>query len=230
MWQEEFKSADRMSVQAVSCFRALLLGAIVVFALGGCTTSVTVQGTVPTPLVAQLPARVGVYYSPDFKSFRHEEVIEQRGTFKVDIGAQNLIFFENLMQAMFESVRVLNAAVPTPAEAAGLDGVIVPEILKYGFLAPSISGLNFYSASIHYRISLFDMSGNKLGEWTLVGYGKAEGGVFKGDDALGEATLLAIRDGGARIAIDLPAEPVVAQWLQQISRKRATGSMEEDDE
>ncbi len=204
-------------------FCALFLGVAVLLALGGCTTSVTVQGTVPTPLVAKLPARVGVYYSPDFKSFRHEEVIEQRGTFKVDIGAQNLSFFENLMPAMFESVRVLDAAAPTPEEAVGLDGVIIPEILKYGFLAPSISGLNFYSASIHYRITLVDMTGNKIGEWTLVGYGKAEGGVFSGDDALGEATLLAIRDGGARIAIDLPSEPAVAEWLQQTARNRTSG-------
>ncbi|MDZ7684898.1 MAG: hypothetical protein U5O39_07700 [Gammaproteobacteria bacterium] len=58
----------------------------------------------PTPLVSEIPARVGVYFSPDFKSFRHEEVIEQSRTFKVDLGDQNLTFFRSLLDAMFDSV------------------------------------------------------------------------------------------------------------------------------
>lgn len=186
--------------------------------LSGCTTSVTVEGTVPTPLVAKIPANVGVYFSPDFKSFRHEETIEQRGSFSVDLGAQNLTFFRNLMNAMFDTAVEVGEPPVSPARMAelGIDGVIVPEIVKYGFLTPAVSGLNFYSASIHYRISMYDQSGEKIGDWTLVGYGKAEGGVFSADNALGEATLLAIRDGGARIAIDLPNEPAVAAWLERV--------------
>lgn len=193
--------------------------------VAGCTTNVTVEGSVPTPLVAKLPARVGVYYSPDFRSFQHEEVIEQQGTYKVDLGAQNLVFFRNLMDAMFESAVEVDDAIfesedkPSPRRMAeaGLDGVIVPEIEKYGFLTPFISGLNFYSASIHYRVTLYDARGEKVGTWTLVGYGKAEGSVFGANEALGEATLLAIRDGGARIAIDIPAEPAVVAWARKTS-------------
>ncbi len=189
---------------------------LLVLSLSGCTTSVMVEGTVPTPLVAKMPARVGLYFSPDFKSFRHEETIEQRGSYQVDMGQQNLTFFRNLMKAMFESTVEVDEPLLPSETATGIDGVIVPEILKYGFLTPAVSGLNFYSASIHYRVALFDVAGNKVGDWTLVGYGKAEGGVFSGSDALREATLLAIRDGGARIAIDLPLEPAVVDWLQQV--------------
>ena len=186
-------------------------------ALGGCGTNVVVQGTVPTPLVAKMPVNVGVYYSPDFKSFRHEEVIYQKGTYKVDMGDQNLTFFRNLMSAMFLSAQEVGEPPLAPVQMKGLDGVLVPEIVKYGFLTPSVSGLNFYSASIHYRVTLFDRDGKQVGTWTLVGYGKAEGGAFSGDAALGEATLLAIRDGGARLAIDIPAEPVVVDWLARSS-------------
>ncbi len=183
--------------------------------LTGCSTSVTVEGTVPTPLVAKIPARVGVYFSPDFQSFRHEEVIEQRGTYRVDLSEQNLTFFRNLMDAMFETATEVGEPPLSPERMAelGLDGVIVPEIVKYGFLTPAVSGLNFFSASIHYRVTIYDDRGGKVGDWTLVGYGKAEGGVFAGNDALGEATLQAIRDGGARIAIDLPTEPSVVRWI-----------------
>lgn len=183
-------------------------------ALFGCTTNVTVEGRVPTPVVATIPVSVGVHYSEDFKSFQHEEVIEQAGTWKVDLGNQNLSFFRNLFNAMFESVKEVGEPPLDQSELEGLQGVIEPSIVKYGFLTPQVSGLKFYSASIEYEITLYDRAGQKVGSWNVVGYGKSEPGVFGHDEALGEATNLAIRDGGARIAIELPDQPVVAKWLK----------------
>lgn len=183
-------------------------------ALSGCTTNVTVEGRVPTPVVAQIPVSVGVHYPEDFKSFQHEEVIEQAGTWKVDLGNQNLSFFRNLFNAMFESVKEVGEPPLDQSELEGLQGVIEPSIVKYGFLTPQVSGLKFYSASIEYEITLYGRAGQKLGSWNVVGYGKSEPGVFGHDEALGEATNLAIRDGGARIAIELADQPIVAKWLQ----------------
>lgn len=187
--------------------------------LSGCTTSVTVEGRVPTPVVARIPASVGVHYSEDFKSFQHEEVIDQGGTWRVNLGPQNLTFFRNLFDAMFESVREVGEPPLDQSELAGLQGVIEPRIVKYGFLTPRISGLKFYSASIEYEITLYDRAGQKLGSWNVVGYGKSEPGVFGHDEALGEATNQAIRDGGARIAIELVDQPVVAKWLSASQNK-----------
>jgi hypothetical protein len=192
----------------------------------GCTTSVTVEGTIPTPLVAKIPVNVGVYYSDDFKSFQHEETIRQHGNFKVDMGGQNLLFFRNLMTAVFENVteideRPLADEQSSVAEenAAGLDGILIPEIIKYGFLTPNVSGLKFYSASIHYRMSLYDLNNAKLGEWIIVGYGKSERTLFGTTDSLSEATMLAIRDGGARIAIEMESQPVIQSWLEDIGNQ-----------
>ena len=182
--------------------------------LTGCTTNVTVEGSVPTPLVKKIPASVGVYYADSFKSFQHEESIEQRGTWKVDLGDQNLSFFRNLFQAMFTSVKEVGEEPPlAKGQMNKLDGVIVPRIVKYGFLTPDISGLNFYSASIEYQITVYDHSGKRISTWNVVGYGKSEAGMFGRDDALGDATMQAIRDGGARIAIELADQPGVKQWL-----------------
>jgi hypothetical protein len=195
--------------------KAKVLVILLLAVSSGCTTSVTVEGTVPTPLVAKIPLDVGVHFPEDFKSFRHEEVIEQAGTFKINLGEQNLTFFRNLMAAMFDRAMEVNEPPLSDSDAAGLDGVIVPEILKYGFLTPGISGLNFYSASIHYRVTLYSNGGDKIADWTLIGYGKAEGGAFGGGDALSEATLLAIRDGGARIAIEFLNQPGVEDWIKR---------------
>ena len=209
-------------------FSMLLAG---VFLMGGCTTSVTVKGTIPSPLVAKIPVNVGVHYSEDFKSFRHEETIREHGNWEVDMGGQNLLFFRNLMTAVFDNVtevdetffnvekNVENNTAENLENFAGLDGILIPEVIKYGFLTPNVSGLKFFSASIHYRMSLYNVDKEKLGEWTIVGYGKSERTLFGTTESLSEATMLAIRDGGARIAIEMQSQPVVQAWLEGIENQ-----------
>ena len=185
-----------------------LMGALL---LSACTQNVTVEGSLPTPKVRQLPVDVGVYYSETFKAFQHEERVPEDGTWKIAIGEQNVNFFRRLLPAMFDSV----TEVDSPDSSGDrFDGLIVPKIVKYGFLTPTVSGLNFFSASIHYEITILGAGGEKVGAWTIVGYGKSEAGTLSsGGDAVMEATLLAIRDGGARIAIELVEQPQVAAWL-----------------
>lgn len=183
-----------------------------VLMLSSCTKTVLVEGSLPTPKVRQLPAEVGVFYSEAFRGFEHEERVPEDGTWKIALGDQNVKFLRRLLPAMFDSVTEVNS--PDAAAAEGYDGVIVPEIKKYGFLTPTVSGLNFFSASIHYEITILDASGEKVGSWTIVGYGKSEASVLSSRrDAVMEATLLAIRDGGARLAIELVERPKVVAWL-----------------
>ncbi len=191
----------------------MLLSMIVLALLPGCTTSVVVKGRVPTPLVHKIPARVAVHYPEAFKNYQYKEVIKGAGTWDINLGAQNLAFFRNLIQAMFTQVEEVAEPSLTADEMQRLDGILVPEIVKFGFLVPEISGLKFYSVSIEYQIVMYNSLGEKTGEWNIVGYGKSEGGVFAADDALSKATALAIRDGGARLAIGLADQPGVQVWL-----------------
>jgi len=159
----------------------------------------------------------------------HEEVIRDSGSWRIDLGKQNLSFFQNLTKSLFAGVQEVHQSTLTTEESLNLDevsvaseemknldGVFIPTIKKYGFLTPSISGLKFYSASIEYSVAMFNKVGAKIGDWNIVGYGKSEGGIFSSDDAINEATVLAIRDGGARIAIELIDQPAVRVWLQSI--------------
>ena len=40
--------------------------------------------------------------------------------------------------------------------------------------------------------------------------------MFTSDEAINEATVLAIRDGGARIAIELIDQPAVREWMKSL--------------
>ncbi|MFT7218900.1 MAG: hypothetical protein ACI8Z1_000513 [Candidatus Azotimanducaceae bacterium] len=187
-----------------------------VFLLQSCTTSVVVEGSLPTPLVEKIPARVGIYYSDDFRHFQHEETIRDSGSWNINLGQQNMMFFKRLMSSLFEEVVEIDAPPETSESMLDFDGIVIPEIEKFGFLTPNVSGLKFYSASIEYRIVMFDRTGDKVGDWNIVGYGKSEGGLFSADDAINESTVLAIRDGGARIAIELIDQPAVREWIDRI--------------
>jgi hypothetical protein len=201
-----------------------LIACLLLSILQSCTTSVVVKGSIPTPLVDKIPARVGIYFPDEFKNYLYQESLAESGSWKIDLGEQNLKFFRNLSKAMFESVVEVHEPPLTLEEMADLDAVLVPNIAKYGFLTPSISGLKFYSASIEYHISMFDKQGEKIGDWNIIGYGKSEGGMFTADDALNESTVLAIRDGGARIAIELIQQSAVQNWIKSLNNAEPSGS------
>jgi hypothetical protein len=191
--------------------------------LSSCNTSVTVGGSIPTPLVRQIPLHVGIYFSPELTGYTHEEVLPGQGTWRISMGQQNKLFFSKMFTALFlEVTEVAEFDLPVDEEdegnrvtlPEGMDALIVPEILKYGFLTPQISGLDFFSASIHYRVRIYGKDGDLALDWVIVGYGKSPDQAFSAGDALENATTLAIRDAGARIAIEAPRHPAVLKWLQ----------------
>lgn len=181
--------------------------------LGGCTNTVVVEGSLPRPLVQQIPARVGIHYPQSFQRFSHQEDIEGAGAWDISLGRQNLAFFRRVLGALFQSVTELPAPQPTQAEAEGLDGVVIPSIEEYGFTTPEVTGLKFFEVSIKYRIALHAPGGDLLGAWSLVGYGKGEGGAFSADDAVADATRIAIRDGAAQLAVGLIDRQAIKDWL-----------------
>ena len=59
-----------------------LVGVSVLLVLVSCGHNIEVEGTIPTPRIAALPVNVGIYYSEEFRSFEHEEVIEDIGSYQ----------------------------------------------------------------------------------------------------------------------------------------------------
>ena len=92
----------------------IALSLLATLTLSGCMTTVLVEGTVPTPLVRKIPARIGVYYDENFKTFQHREALEAEGIWKINLGDQNLTFFRNLTEALFDSVQELPSPTPGP--------------------------------------------------------------------------------------------------------------------
>ena len=161
-----------------------------------------------------------LFVKPPSLDYTHDETLPRGGDWSIALGPMNDAFFRELLDSMFVSVaqtRVETDGLVGAGEQgllADVDGQIRIDLVEYGFLTPQISGLNFFSASTKFRIQLGGTDGQTLGVWQVVGYGKAEAGTFQAADAVNSATVLAIRDAGARIAIELPRQSFFQTWLE----------------
>ena len=136
--------------------------------LGGCRggASITVDATVPSPLVDPIRAAVGVYFDDSLVNYVHEEDLEDHGAYRLDIGASQAPVFARVFNAMFDNLVAVEpadkeerdkaSAQPEPAEnddgEAGADVPAGP--IRFvgtdgsspavdGIIAPSIDEVQF---------------------------------------------------------------------------------------
>ena len=220
----------------------------------GCQSgaSVTVDISVPRPLVQPLDVDMGVYFDEKLKNYVHEEELEDYGDYRIDIGASQVPVFAQVFDAMFDRVVPVTqetttaeregdppasgdagdeeAAPPTdPAPARFLplddprmrvDGILAPTIDEVQFAIPDQTGGEFYEVWIRYRLKLLGTDGALLGEWPVIGYGKANqrnyGAIDQKETALNEATIWALRDAAAWLSFQFPDQAEVQTWLTSL--------------
>ena len=205
--------------------RALSLSVLCVL-VTSCTHTLTVSGRIPTPLIEPLPVSIGLIRPAEFSTHIHREKLPRGGgDWTIELGVLQNAFFETLFDALFQGVRPVErpgCGAGDEDPAAGVrcpDGFIRLTLLEYAFLPPELSGLQFFSASTKYQVELVNAGGMVLDTWVVVGYGKNEGSGFQSTDALNAASVEAIRDAGARIALEWPKQGNVQAWLDSIGVK-----------
>ena len=223
--------------------------------LGGCQggASITVDATVPSPLVHPIRAAVGVHFDDALVNYVHEEELEDYGYYSLDIGASQAPVFARVFDALFENLvpvepadlehgiapaqpepsttddeEATEAAIPagpirfvgTDGSSPVVDGVIAPSIEDVQFAIPDQTGGDFYEVWIRYKLTLFDGGGNNVGEYPLIGYGKANERNFaqlgQRTPALHEATTWALRDAAAELSFRFRDQAAVQDWLTAI--------------
>ena len=202
--------------------------------LGGCQggASITVDATVPSPLVHPIRAAMGVYFEDALLNYVHEEELEDYGAYRLDIGASQAPVFARVFDAMFEDLFPVEPAdlepsasspiafVGTDGSSPVVDGIIAPSIEEVQFAIPDQTGSDFYEVWIRYKLTLFDALGNNVGEYPLIGYGKANernfGQLGQQTPALHEATTWALRGAAAELSIRFRDQAEVQKWLSAI--------------
>ena len=196
--------------------------AICLSILAGCTTTVPIETSIPTPLIAPMPVRVAVFYDPSLVNFEHTEKIKGGTDWTVQLGDANMKMFTRLFASMFATVEKVDSLEQAFADDEGYDAIITPSIVELQMAPPSRMESEFFEAWVKYRIDAFDNDRKPIVKWVVTGYGKAEPEMLGSSDALSAATVTAMRDAAANIVIKFKKQPRVREWIDQ--QERLNGS------
>ena len=169
----------------------------------GCTHSVTIQAEFPAPLVEKIPLEIGIHYDEAFKSYTYEQSIHHGPTWQIHLGQPNVELFDQMLGQMFEQVVQVDDPDTLTEAVPGLDAILKPSIEEFALLSPRDSGLGFFSVSIKYRLSLYQPDGQFATSWIFTAYGKNRVEGLAQEDDLKEATVIALRDAAAAVAVEL---------------------------
>ncbi len=182
--------------------RQILLISLTLGLLSGCATSLVVKGDFPEPLIDPIPITAKLIYTDEFKNYTYLEESKTRSLNSIDFGSAQVNLFNT----------VFNTLLTVVQEDAEL--TIAAENLDFQFTIPRETKLNLYEVWLKYRVKITDSQGAELADWVIKGYGKTPTATLKSPTAaFNSATIIALRDVGAQIAIGFPKQPAIVELL-----------------
>ncbi len=184
-------------------------------ALSACAaTKLQPQAQLPAPLVDQQPVRIGVHYSKEFREYVHKET-RSDVEYEVTLGAAHVINLDWLLKAMFREV----VPVEDPTRVADIQPplalVLEPKFEEYSFLTPRDVAGEAFIVTIRYLLTLYDGDGGRVDALTYTGYGRAISKSLGGKEPLAVATQRAMRDAGAKVAVELTDQDSMRLLLRE---------------
>lgn len=188
---------------------------LLITTLTACSSSLNmkVESEIPTPLVNQLPLNMGVYYDEQFRTYTYTEDSSERPNWSIESGASLVAMFDRVLPSMFSNVIQISGPV-NPGNNYDVDGILVPSIEEMQFSLPNETKMDLYEVWIKYKIGFYDNRGEHVMDIPLIAYGKTSTEFLQGrDKGLQAAMDVALRDGGARLALGFQKDESVKQWL-----------------
>lgn len=196
-------------------FRAPLL-LLSLAALAGCTHAIPLKPALDRPAgVQQVPLAVGVYYSAEFREYRH--VGSRMGDqWDFALGPASVKLLDAALPMIFESIVPVPGKPPLAGGPGKLAAVLEPTIEEFDFSLPFLK-TGTYSAEIAYRFTLFSPAGEPLAAWSVRGRGDKPGQVgFEFARWPGEATDLAMQEAATKLVQGFREVPEVSVWLRRL--------------
>lgn len=161
-------------------------------------------------MVAQ-PRNLSVTLVVDHE-FRHYQAQPTEND-HIDLGSAQVAALTNAFEGLFSEVTV----VSSKQEArAATDLVIIPSVREVQLSSPSESYLNVYEVWIKYSLDIETADGVPIESWFLPAYGKTPHSyLLSRSKAIQEASVVALRDAGAKLMLDFFRIPAIYGWMQE---------------
>ena len=193
----------------------VLLGVVALVALAGCGPVKLVANTnIPTPLVVKIPIAVALFVPQEFSTYVHNE--ERWSTdWHVELGKAQTDGIKRLMNAMFERVVAVDSVGAGQNAEGGVRAILEPSVEEFAFVTPRDAGSPFFAVSIKYRVNVYLPNGKLADSWGFTGYGTAPAEGLSSAPPLQTATALAMRDAGAKLAVEFREQAIVRGLLPE---------------
>jgi len=171
---------------------------------------------IPTPLIVKIPIGVALFIPKEFSQYVHHE--ERWSTaYEIDLGHAQAEGITRLMTAMFERVVAVDSLnMAGRLDDGGVQAILEPSIEEYAFVTPrDAGGAPFFAVSIKYRVNVYLPDGKLADSWGFTGYGTSPSRGFASETPLAAATALAMRDAGAKLAVEFREQAVLRGLLPQ---------------
>jgi hypothetical protein len=194
--------------------RPAFAATLAVLLLSGCTaTKLTTQAQLPPPLIDKLPVRVGVHYSKEFAEYVHKETRSQID-YEVTLGPAHVTNLNWLLGAMFAELVEVEDPTAIADIRPPLLFVLEPKFEEFSFLTPKDVAGEAFVVTIRYLLTLYDGSGGRVDSFTYTGYGREKARTLASKEPLAIATQRAMRDAGAKVAVELTDQEAVRLLLR----------------
>jgi hypothetical protein len=180
-------------------------------ALSGCasTASVTVNSTFPDLVADPRPIHAAVLFNEEFRTY----VATPNDKTNITIGNAQVQLLTKAFAGLFQRVDIVSSRDELQP---GTELVITPSVREVQVSAPSESYLNVYEVWIKYNLEMTTPDGVAIDNWFLPAYGKTpDSMMLSRSNAIQQASVVALRDAGAKLLLDFYRIPAVYGWLEK---------------
>jgi hypothetical protein len=177
--------------------------------LSGCARNHKVKAEFPEMVVEPVDLRVVLVMNHDFRTYTAKPNKKDR----IELGEAQTEVLTKAFNGLFSQVKVVYSWQRGGPDA---DLVITPSVREVQLSSPSESYQTVFEVWIKYSLHISTADGIPIDSWFLPAYGKTPYSyLFSRSKAIEEATIMALRDTGAKLMLDFFRIPAVNGWIQQ---------------
>lgn len=194
----------------IKLFKAGML-LLTLLVLGACSSVIAVKLNHTFPNVVSEPKdfSAALVFSHDFRTF----VATPNENASIDIGSSQVDLMGRAFRGLFQRVEIVSSRDQVSPET---QIVIIPSVREVQLSTPSDSYLNVYEVWIKYNLDIETADGEPIESWFMPAYGKTpDSMMLSRSDAITTASIVALRDAGAKLLLDFFRIPSVYSWMER---------------
>ena len=194
----------------------LLLTLVGLAILAGCSSSASVQvdRTFPSVLAKPKPISASILFTDEFSNY----IAQPNDKTVIDMGSAQVKVMKNTFTGLFNDVEFITSTDQMTNDN-GL--IITPSVREVQVSTPSDNYLNVFEVWIKYNLDIEDTEGEPIVSWFMPAYGKTPDAFMASKPkAIEEASVIALRDAGAKLMLDFYRIPAIYGWLKEQQRKQ----------